>query len=125
MVLLSGILYLTGIRLNILNISVFPIILGTGIDCFIHFSHRFDEEGDLSKTIYYEVPAITISNLTSIVGFGGLLFTSSVGLRSIGWVSVLGLGIITSLCTLVFPRLLSFSLLQPANRFNTNHEAAS
>lgn len=103
---ISGVLYLTGIRLNILNIAVFPIILGTGIDCFIHFSHRYDENRDLDDAIRNEIPPILISNLTSIVGFGGLLLTSSLGLRSIGWVCVIGLVIITFFCTFIFPRCL-------------------
>lgn len=105
--LISGVLYVTGVKLNILNIAVFPIILGTGIDCFIHLNQHFNETNNLKLAIKDEIPAILIANLTSIVGFGGLIFTSSVGLRSIGWVGVIGLTIITIICTVVFPRSLA------------------
>ncbi len=111
LILLSGSLYVLGIRLNIMNIAVFPIILGTGIDCFIHLSEHYNESGDLRGVMRTEIPAILVSNLTSIIGFGSLLFTSSLGLRSMGWVSVIGLTIMSLLCVLVFPRMLSLPSL--------------
>lgn len=123
-VILSGILFLFGIKLNVLNIVVFPVILGTGIDCFIHFSHRYNETGELRDAIQKEVPAILVSNLTSIVGFGGLLFTSSVGLQSIGWVSVLGLIVVTFLCVFIFPRCLSILALGKLKVLKMDSKAA-
>ncbi|MFO1463715.1 MAG: MMPL family transporter [bacterium] len=113
LVLLSGAMWLCKLHLNVMNIAMIPIVLGTGIDCFIHYSHRFDEERDLSEIVRRDVPAIFISSLTSIIGFGGLAFASSQGLRSIGWISILGLSIVTLVCVLVFPRLL---LLESAPR---------
>ncbi len=104
--LLSGLLWLTGIRLNIMNIAVIPVILGGGVDIYIHFSHRFDEGTPLRDILKGEVPAMFVSSLTSMVGFGGFLLVSSVGLRSIGWVAVLGLGWVTLMAVFVFPRFL-------------------
>ena len=112
LVLLSGLLWAAHIPLNVLNIAVIPIILGTGIDCFVHFSHRFDEIGDLSETLRLEIRPIFISSLTSIIGFGGLILTSSEGLRSTGWVAVLGLSLVTLICAFVFPRCLVFESLE-------------
>ncbi len=106
LVLLSGVLWLTPIRLNVINLVAFPIILGTGIDAFIHFAQRFDEEGDLMVTLKDKIPAIAVSNLTSIVGFAGLILTSSTGLQSVGWVTTIGLGMVTLMCTFIFPRCL-------------------
>ncbi len=105
--LLAGALWCAGIPLNVINVVVFPIILGTGIDCFIHFSHRYDEAGDLDRTLALQTPSILVSNLTTMIGFGGLIFTSSAGLRSIGWLAVIGIGLMTILCLFVFPRALS------------------
>ncbi|MCE9626263.1 MAG: MMPL family transporter, partial [Deltaproteobacteria bacterium] len=106
LVLLSGAMWLFDVHLNVMNIAVIPIVLGTGIDCFIHYSHRFDEERNLFEIVRRDVPAIFVSSLTSIIGFGGLVFSSSIGLRSVGWVSILGLALVTLVCVLVFPRLL-------------------
>jgi len=104
--LLAGILKLCDIRLNVMNIAMIPVVLGTGIDCFIHFSHRFDEEKNLASIILSETSPIFISSLTSIIGFGGLILTSSAGLRSVGWVAAIGLVIVTLMCVVVFPRCL-------------------
>lgn len=108
MLLLSGVMFLLGIELNTLNIAAFPIILGTGIDCFIHFGLRFDETGDIVKTIREKLPTILISNLTTMIGFAALLFIPSVGLRSLGWTALLGLILMTTLCAVVFPRVLAW-----------------
>ncbi len=99
-------MWIFGIQLNVMNITMIPIVLGTGIDCFIHYSHRFDEERDINEIIRRDVPAIFVSSLTSIIGFGGLALCSTVGMRSVGWISMLGLSIVTLVCVLVFSRLL-------------------
>lgn len=106
LVLFSGVLWLAHVPLNILNISAISIVLGTGIDSFIHFSYRYDESFHVVQTVKSKVPSILVSNLTTVVGFAGLLLTSSGGLRSIGWVAVFGLIVITLLSTLTFPQWL-------------------
>ena len=106
LVLLSGVLWLVHLHLNIMNIAVIPIILGTGLDCFIHLYHRHLENKDVSLVLKSEIPAMFISSLTSIVGFGGLVLVTSPGISSVGWVSVLGLTIVTLLCAFVYPRCL-------------------
>lgn len=106
LVLLSGVMWLCGMKLNVMNIVMIPVILGTGIDCFVHFSHRFDECLNMPDTLQTEIPAMLISSLTSIVGFGGLILTPSRGLQSIGWIAFVGLSIVTLMCAWVFPRWL-------------------
>jgi len=106
LILLSGALWVFAIPLNILNISVISIILGTGIDSFIHFNQRYEESQNLRVALKTKIPSILVSNLTTIVGFGGLILTKSAGLRSIGWVAVIGLAIITALCVFIYPRCL-------------------
>jgi len=108
LVILSGVMWLFGMKLNVMNIVMIPVILGTGIDCFVHFSHRFDECLNMPDTLQTEIPAMLISSLTSIVGFGGLVLTPSRGLQSVGWIAVIGLGIVTLMCAVVFPRTLLF-----------------
>lgn len=107
MFLLSGILWIFKIPLNILNIGTIPIILGTGVDCFIHFSERLKENKEIKKTLYDELPPMSLACLTSIIGFGGLLLTSNEGLRSVGLVAVIGLGLTFLLCSFVFSRAIS------------------
>ncbi len=106
LVLLSALLVIAKIRLNVMNIATIPVILGTGIDSFIHFAQRFDESHSMDLALREKIPAIASSNLTTIVGFAGLLLVSNPGLRSVGWVAVLGLVLVTVLCAFVYPRCL-------------------
>lgn len=104
--LLSGFLWLAHIPLNVMNIVAFPIILGTGIDSFVHFAQHYDENRDMMQSLREKIPAIIVSNLTSIVGFAGLFLTGLSGLRSLGSVVLAGLFFITAVCVLLFPRCL-------------------
>ena len=125
LVLLFGVLWLFNIRLNVMNIAVFPIVLGTAIDCFIHFNHRYNETKNIAQTIQQEIPPMFISSLTSMIGFGGLLLTSSQGLRSIGLVAVLGLLIVTLFCALIFPRcLILVESIKRSKSFKVREEPA-
>jgi len=71
LILLSGVLWLCKIKLNVMNIVVIPVVLGTGIDAFIHYYIHYYETGDMKETFETRIPAIIVSNLTTIVGFGG------------------------------------------------------
>ena len=104
LIFLSATLWLVGIELNIINIVAMLIILGAGIDSFIHFAQHYDEHKDMRRTLAEKIPVIFVSNITSIIGFAGLILTSLYGLQSLGWVVTLGLTIITLVCAFVFPR---------------------
>lgn len=106
LILLSGMLWFTHIPLNLMNIATIPIILGTGIDSFIHFAQRYDESQNMNLALREKIPAILFSNLTTIVGFAGLILVSNPGLRSVGLVAVLGLLLVTLVCVVIFPRCL-------------------
>ncbi|GEM_PF-1383846 len=125
LVLVSGILWIFDLRLNVMNVAVFPIVLGTGIDCFIHFSHRFDELGDVKETVNNYLVPVFISNLTTIVGFGGLILTSGVGLQSMGWLAVIGLLVVTFMCGVIFPRCLILESLHKSKSLELEAEPAS
>jgi predicted RND superfamily exporter protein len=118
LVLLAGTMWVFKIDINTLNIAAFPIILGTGIDCFIHFGLRYDETGNMVETVYNKLPTILISNLTTVIGFGGLLFIPSAGLRSLAWTALLGLVIMTALCAFLFPRVLLLTHRAPSKEMS-------
>lgn len=107
LLILAGALRLFHIELNIINIVMLPVILGTAVDSFLHLSEALDGADDKGAVLKEEIPSIFVSNLTSLVGFGGLVFTSSAGIRSAGWVASLGILIVTVICTYVFPRFLA------------------
>jgi hypothetical protein len=76
---------------------VLPLIVGIGIDDGIHIVHRWREESaqDLAAVLKQIGRAIVLTSLTTSIGFGSLISSHYPGLRSIGWVT--GLGIFTCL----------------------------
>ena len=80
---------------NIINIAVVPLIIGIGIDNSVHFlhclrHHSFDREG-IRKTIAETGHPIMMTALTSIIGFGSLLFNAYRGIQSIGIIASIGI----------------------------------
>jgi predicted RND superfamily exporter protein len=109
MIWMLGIYPLLGLKLNMINIAVIPLVIGMGIDFGIHIVHRFRVERDLETVYQFTGKAVFLSALTTMIGFGSLaLIGSFPSIASIG--AVLFLGIATCLiATLVLlPALLSF-----------------
>ena len=98
-----GLMVLTGISLTFYNLVVLPAVLGIGNDCGVHLVHRYREEGpgSLPRVLRSTGEHITMGALTTMIGFGGLLFSFHPGLRSIGLLAVIGIGT-TLLAALVF-----------------------
>lgn len=94
LLLLFGIMMLTGMMFNFYNLVVLPAILGIGEDNGVHLAHRYREEGRnsmwdvLSSTGQH----VTIGSITTMLGFSGLLFTNHPGLQSLGEMAVIGIG---------------------------------
>ena len=103
-----GLMVLFDVRLNFYNLVVLPAILGIGDDAGMHIVHRYIEEGtgSIRRVLRSTGEHITICVLTTMVGFAGLLLSFYPGMRSIGVLAVLGIGM-TLLAALVFlPALL-------------------
>lgn len=101
-----GVMSIFDISFNILNIGCLPVMIGTGIDVFIHYSYHTMETGSLWEALREEVSPMMMSCLTTIIGFGGLIFSSNSGLRSVGWLAIIGLTVIFILGAFVYPRVL-------------------
>lgn len=107
---LFGIQLLFGLKFNFYNLVVLPAILGIGCDNGVHLAHRYREEGKKSMWAVLSSTGqhITIGSLTTMLGFAGLLFTNHPGLRSIGVMAVIGIGM-TLLTALTFlPSIVQF-----------------
>lgn len=101
---------LLGIDFNPLNIMAVPVLLGTAVDTGAHIVHRFrQEEGDLDRTLAGSGAAVALCVLTTIVGFGALMFTSHRGLASFGIVLTVGSTFSLIFSLLVLPALLKLA----------------
>lgn len=107
--LLVGVLWmillmeLFGLKLNFYNLVVLPAVLGIGNDAGVHLVHRYREEGfgSVRKVLRFTGEHITMGSLTTMIGFGGLLLSFHPGLRTIGELAVVGIGM-TLLASLLF-----------------------
>jgi predicted RND superfamily exporter protein len=105
-----GLMDLLGMKLNFYNLVILPTVLGIGDDSGIHIVHRYLEEGQGSvmKVLRSTGEHVSMSALTTIFGFSGLLYTDHPGMRSIGELAIIGIGL-TLLAALVFlPALLQW-----------------
>ena len=84
-----GVMVLFGLSLNLLNVFVMTMIIGVGVDYGIHVLHRI-REGQSLQEIGETGRAVLLAALTTVVGFGSLVTTHYPGLRSIGWMTSLG-----------------------------------
>ncbi|AJE04575.1 MMPL family transporter [Geobacter pickeringii] len=99
---MTGLMVVTGMRLNFMNAMVLVTILGMGSDYGLHIYHRLAgapvAEGPARFT--QAGRAVLLSALTTIAGFGSLAFTDYGAMASIGWATNYGVGA-TALFSLV------------------------
>ncbi len=123
LVWLGGIMHLVGMKLNFFNVVVFPSVVGIGVDDGVHIYHRYREEGPGSLPFVLKRTglAVTITTVTTMVGYSGLLLAVHPGLQSIGLAAVIGLG--TAFLTAVFVLPAILEILQ--RRTSTLEDASS
>jgi predicted exporter len=90
-----------GMKLNFMNIFVTTMIIGIGVDYGLHVLHRYRELRDAAdeevvRGLVETGNAIVVAALSTVCGFGSLVFSHYPGLRSVGMVAVLG-----AVCTAV------------------------
>lgn len=103
-VVLVGLIYTTGIMgvtsvpFTMMTMSVFPIIIGLGIDYGIQFHNRYDEEialgkpaaGALAGSILHIGPAVGIALISGCLGFLALMFSPIPMIRDFGLMLIIG-----------------------------------
>ncbi len=103
-----GLMALFGVDFNLVSISMVPLILGIGIDNGIHVVHRFLEHSreDLAEVFRHTGRGIVMTSLTTMVGFGALIFADYPGLISSGALAILGVGATLVTAVTLLPALL-------------------
>jgi hopanoid biosynthesis associated RND transporter like protein HpnN len=110
-----GLMGLADEPVNFANIMVLPLIFGIGADAGVHMVHRWRQEP-------YGRPAglsggtgrgISLTMLTTMIGFGSMFIAEHRGIRSLGFVMVIGLGMTLGACYLVLPAVLRLRAAKP------------
>lgn len=113
--LVLGIMFLFGmmgfmqISLNSANMIILPLIIGIGIDDGVHIVHDFRRR---NKNKPFRISnstagALTMTSLTSILGFSSLMTADHRGLQSLGMVLTMGVACCMFTSLSILPALLT------------------
>lgn len=78
------------VRLNFLNFVALPLTFGIGVEYAINLFDRVRHLGDIPRSIQSVGGAIAACSLTTMLGYGTLLFGDNLALRSFGKYAVIG-----------------------------------
>jgi uncharacterized protein len=79
------------VRLNFLNFVALPLTFGIGVEYAINLYDRFRAlGGDIAGSVQSVGGAIAACSLTTMLGYGTLLFGDNLALRSFGKYAVVG-----------------------------------
>lgn len=108
LILTFGVIAVLGININFFNIVVIPALLGMGVDDGVHYFRRWKEkENDTLGTQKEMFEPLTVTTITTMLGYSGMVFAHHPGIRSIGIFACIGLLIIWATSLFLLPGLLS------------------
>ncbi len=83
---LFGIMALTGIKFDFVNIISVPLLIGIGIDDAVHINHRYriEGKGNMDRVIAKTGTAVLLTTITTIIGFGSFIPSIMRAMRSTG-----------------------------------------
>jgi hypothetical protein len=77
--------------LNLMNVVVFPIVLGYGVSHGVYLMHRFHEGASPVQALRSVGLAVACSTLTTLAGWLALTAAAHRGLRSMGILACIGM----------------------------------
>lgn len=105
---LFGIMAISGIKFDFVNIIVVPLLIGMGIDDAVHISHRYLREGKgkMDLVIARTGTALLMTTLTTVFGFASFIPSIMRAMRSTGIVLSLAMAIAFLFSVLFHPAML-------------------
>ena len=86
-----GVMALLGIELNVLTLSIAPLMVGLCVDDGIHLLERLERGEDRLQVVQDSGAAIIITTLTTVTGFACLAFARFPGVRELGLIGSVGI----------------------------------
>jgi len=111
---LAGIMTIFNLDFNFINLIVIPMIVGIGIDDGVHFTntYRQSDQADISEGMFHTGRAVVLTSLTTVVGFGSISLSHYPGLKSMGYVAVIGISACMFASIIILPALFSILVKQ-------------
>jgi predicted RND superfamily exporter protein len=94
-----------GLVIDPMSMTVAPLLLGIGIDDGLHALHGARAHGDLVSSLKQVGQAMTLTTLTTCIGFGTLVFSRVPSLQSGGALVAAGTALCLLATLLVLPAL--------------------
>lgn len=107
-----GIMGAFGPALSIMNMVVLPSLIGISVDNGVHIFHRFHSalpSADIPAIMSSTGRAAILTTLTTLIGFGGMITASMMGLRSLALLAIIGFLTCLFMTWYVLPLLLELS----------------
>jgi predicted RND superfamily exporter protein len=108
-----GAMPLLGLHFNHANMVVLPLLLGLGVDAGVHIMIRWRQSaeerggvGELDEMMVGTGTGVFIASLTTIFGFGVMLFADYRAMFSLGLIMSIGMTITVGLSLVVIPAIL-------------------
>jgi len=79
------------VSLNLMNVVVFPIVLGYGVSHGVYLMHRFHEGSSPLQALRSVGLAVACSTVTTLAGWAALTAAAHRGLRSMGVLACIGM----------------------------------
>lgn len=103
-------MFLVGVAVGPVNLIVFPLILGIGIDDCVYLGERYVHGDGIETSVRLGGRALVITSLTTMAGFGFLGLSRYPALAEMGALSALGLFLCLALSLTLLPALLTLAL---------------
>jgi predicted exporter len=100
-----GLMGLLGIRLSAYTLTLFPLFVGIGVDDCLYVTHLARAGGQLRQSPE-TVLAITLTTVTTLLGYGSLLIARNAGFQAMGATAVIGLALMYAGAVYLLPALL-------------------
>jgi predicted RND superfamily exporter protein len=106
---LFGVMVIFRLDFNFFNLIVLPMIVGIGIDDGVHLTNTFRrvDRADLLDAMSQTGRAVVLTSLTTLVGFGSLSLSHYPGLKSMGYVAVIGISACLVASVILLPAIFS------------------
>jgi predicted RND superfamily exporter protein len=111
-IFMIGIMKSFGMLLDFINLMGIPMIVGIGIDDGVHILHRYKYEGfDKTPLVLRSTgKAIMLTSLTTMAGFGTLMFGGFPGYQSLGTLLAVGVASCFVTTVLFIPAIISLGV---------------
>ncbi len=119
-----GCMVFARMSLNYINVIMIPMFFGIGIDGGAHLMSRVDAGEDVEPVFAETGRAVAGSLLSNALGFLALVVAHHSGLRSLGYMALLGLAMNLIACNLALPAFVAWRRMGKSRRAPQYFDAA-